>query len=122
MRKRLRKKRHSAFLRDICGYVVAFDDELRQLLLKSDPGTPFPIDGRCNEEMQRLVRSYHLRYRITVARKLGPTTGIVVYWAEEFPSLRDEALIFSADDLGLSELLARKRQEHSLERVTQDAT
>jgi hypothetical protein len=36
----------------------------------------------------------------------------VVYWAEEFPAIRDEAVLFSAADLGLTDLLAQKRQEH----------
>jgi hypothetical protein len=111
MRKRLRKKRHRQFLTTVCAYVVTFDDELRQVLLQSEPGTPYQIDGRCSSEMQRLVRGHRLRYWITVARKLGPSTAVVVYGAAEFPSLRDEALIFSANDLGLTELLARKRQE-----------
>jgi hypothetical protein len=35
----------------------------------------------------------------------------VVFWAEEFPSVKDEVLIFSASDFALENLLAQKRQE-----------
>jgi hypothetical protein len=99
MRKRLRKKRHREFLTTVCAYVVTFDDGLRQRLLQCEPGTPFLIDGSCSPGMQRLVQGQALRYWVTVARKLAPATAVVVYWAEEFPSVRDEAVIFSAADL-----------------------
>jgi hypothetical protein len=102
MRRRLRKKWHREFLTTVCAYVVTFDDSLRQQLLKSEPGTPFRIDGGCSPGMKRLVRGHGLRYWVTVARKLAPATAVVVYWAEEFPSVRDDAVIFSADDLGLT--------------------
>src|SRR6476469_1264242 len=101
MRRRLRKKRHREFLTTVCAYVVTFDDELRQRLLQSEPGAFFQIDGSCSRGMQRLIRAHGLRYQIAVARKVAQATAVVVYWAEEFPSVRDDAVIFSADDLGL---------------------
>jgi hypothetical protein len=45
------------------------------------------------------VRGHRLRYWVTVTRKLAPATAVVVYWADKFPSVRDEAVIFSADVL-----------------------
>src|SRR2546423_1476127 len=108
MRKRLRKKRHREYLTTVCAYVVTFDDGLRDRLLQSEPGTPFQIHGTYSSGMRRLIEGYGLRYWITVARKLGPATAGVVYWAEEFPSVRDEAVIFSGADLGLTDLLAQK--------------
>jgi hypothetical protein len=111
MRRRLRRKLHREYLTTVCGWVVTFDDELRQRLLQSEPGTPFRIEDSCNLWVQKLVRGRQLRYLITVARKLARATAVVVYWAEEFSTIRDEAVIFSADDLGQTELLAQKRQE-----------
>jgi hypothetical protein len=61
--------------------------------------------------MERLIQEHGLRYWVTVARRFGPETAAVVYWAEEFPSIRDEAIIFSAVDLGLANGLAEKPQE-----------
>ena len=113
MRKRLLKKRHREFLTTVGAYVVTFDDGLRDRLLQSEPGTPFEIDGSCSPGMRRLIQGNRLRYWVTVARKLGPKTAVVVYWATEFPSVRDEAVIFSAADLGLTELLTQKRQEQT---------
>jgi len=113
MRKRLRKKRHREYLSTVCAYVVTFDDGLRDRLLRSEPGSPFEIDGSCSPGMRRLIQGNRLRYWVTVARKVGPAAAAVVYWAEEFPSVRDEAVIFSAADLGLTDLLAQKRQEHT---------
>jgi hypothetical protein len=113
MRKRLRKKRHREYLTTVCAYVVTFDDGLRDRLLRAEPGTQFQIDGSCSPGMRRLLEGHRLRYWVTVARKLGPATAVVVYWAEEFPSVRDEAVIFSAADLGLTELLAQKRHEYN---------
>ena len=110
MRRRLRKKLHRRHLTEVCAWVVTFDDELRERLLRSEPGTPFRIEGSCAGWVERLVRGKRLRYRVAVARKLGPATAAVFYWAEEFPSVRDEALIFSAEDLGLTDLLPQKRQ------------
>ena len=112
MRKRLRKKRHRGHLTTICAYVVTFDDGLRDRLLQSEPGTPFQIDGTCSPWVRELIHGDGLRYWVTVARKLAPATAVVVYWAEEFPFVRDEAVIFSASDLGLTDLLAQKQQEH----------
>jgi hypothetical protein len=60
--------------------------------------------------MQRLVQGHGLRYWVTVVRELAAATAVVVYWAEEFPSVRDEAVIFSMADLGHTDLLAQKRQ------------
>lgn len=102
MRRRLRKKRHRQFLDTVCAYVVTFDDDLRQRLLSTEPGTPFPIDGRCRPGMYRLVQRHGLRYWVTAARRLAPSTAVVVYWAEEFPSVRGDAVIFSVDDFGLT--------------------
>ena len=102
MRKRLRKKRHREFLTTVCAYVVTFDDRLRARLLQSEPGTTLRIDGGCSPGMERFVRGHGLRYCVTVARKVAPATAVVVYWAEEFPAVRDEAVIFSATDLGLA--------------------
>ena len=112
MRKRLRKKRHREYLTTVCAYVVTFDDRLRDRLLQSEPGTPFQIEGSCSPGMWRLIQNHRLRYSVTVARKLGPATAVVVYWADEFPSVREQAVIFSAAELGLTDLLAQKRQEH----------
>lgn len=116
MRKRLRKKRHREYLTTVCAYVVTFDDGLRDRLLQSVTGTPFQIDGTVSAGMRRLIDNHRLRYWVTVARKLGPSTAIVVYWAEEFPSVRDEAIIFSAADLGLTDMLNQRRLD--LARVT----
>jgi len=102
VQRRLRKKQHREFLTTVCAYVVTFDDGLRERLLRSEPGTPFQIDGSCSPGMQRLIQGRGLRYWVTVARKLAPATAVVVYWAEEFPAVRDEAVIFSAADLGLA--------------------
>lgn len=107
----MRKKRHREYLTTICAYVVTFDDGLRDRLLRAEPGTPFQIDGSCRPGIRRLLEDHRLRYWVTVARKLGPATAVVVYCAEEFPSVRDEAVIFSAADLGLTELHAQKQQE-----------
>jgi|ERR1043165_1221919 hypothetical protein len=122
MRKRLRKKRHREYLVMVCAYVVTFDDGLRDRLLQSEPGTPFTIDGSCSPGMQRLIQAHQLRYWVTVAHKLGPVTAIVVYWAAEFPSVRDEAVIFSAADLNLKDLIAQKRLEHKQAEPNADAT
>lgn len=102
MRRRLRKKRHRQFLTTVSAYVVTFDDGLRARLLQSEPGTPFRIDGVCSPGIQRLVRGNGLKYWVTVARKLAPATAVVAYWADEFPAIRDEAVIFSLADLGLA--------------------
>jgi hypothetical protein len=104
---------HREHLTTVCAYVVTFDDGLRDQLLQSEPGTPFRIDGNCSVGMQRLIREHGLRYWVTVARKLGPKTATIVYWAEEFPAIRDEAVIFSADDLGVADLLAQKQHQHT---------
>src|SRR5690348_1518836 len=101
MRRRLRKKLHREYLTTICAWVVTFDDELRQRLLEVEPGTPFRIAGGCTPWVDRLMRGRVLRYCIKVARKLAPATAIVVYWAEEFPAVQGEAVLFSDADLGL---------------------
>ena len=103
---------HREYLTTVCAYVVTFDDALRDRLLQSEPGTPFRIEGSCSPGMQRLIEEHGLLFLATVVRKLGPVTATVAYWAEEFPSVRDEAVIFSAADLGLTDLLAQKWQEH----------
>ena len=107
----MRKKRHRQFLTTVCAYVVAFDDGLRARLLHYEPGTPFRIDGRCSPGILRLVEGRGLRYRVAVARKLAPATAVVVYWAEEFPAVRDEAVIFSAADLGLAAPAGQRHAE-----------
>lgn len=48
-------------LTTVCAYVVTFDDELRDRLLQSEPGTPFRIDGSCSPGMQRLIEKLGLR-------------------------------------------------------------
>ncbi|ODA34963.1 hypothetical protein A6X21_04820 [Planctopirus hydrillae] len=63
--------------------------------------------------MQRLIQRLRLRYWVAVACKLGPATAIVVYWAELCNSIRDEAVIFSAADLGLPELANQNKYEPS---------
>jgi hypothetical protein len=103
MRKRLRKKRHREFLTTVCAYVVTFDDGLRDRLLRSEPGTPFPINSESTAIMKRLIRGHGLRYWVKVGRMVTPATAVVVYWADEFPSIRDEAVIFSAAELGLTD-------------------
>jgi hypothetical protein len=52
--------------------------------------------------MKRLIRGHGLRYWVKVGRMVAPATAVVVYWADEFPSIRDEAVIFSAAELGLT--------------------
>jgi hypothetical protein len=101
MRKRMRKKRHREFLTTVCAYVVTFDDGLRDRLLRSEAGTPFPIDSESTVIMRRLIRGHGLRYWVKVSHMVAPATAVVVYWANEFPSIRDEAVIFSAAELGL---------------------
>jgi hypothetical protein len=113
VRKRWRKKRHRQFLTRVCADAVSSDAALRNRLLRSEPGTPFEIDGRYNEQVGRLMRGHGLRYWATVARRLGPSTAVVAYWAGEFPAVRDEAVFFSLADLGLSELVARRVAERS---------
>lgn len=98
MRQRLRKKLHRQYLVTICGFVVTFDDQLRKRLLASEPGTLFRIDGNCRPWVERLLRKHRLRFCVTLARKLGPACAVVVYWAEEFPVVRDEAALFSIKD------------------------
>jgi hypothetical protein len=107
-----REELHREHLTTVCGYVVTFDDELRSQLLQSEPGTLFQIDGTCSPGIQRLIGDHDLRYDVTVVRKLGSATAVVAYWAQQFPSVRDEALIFSAADLGLTDLSAQERKEH----------
>jgi hypothetical protein len=102
MRRRLRKKRHRQYLTTVCAHAVTFDDDLRQRLLQSEPATPFRIEGSYIPGIQRLMHGHRLRYWVTVAKKLAPATAVVVYWAEEFPSVRDEAVIFSSEDIGLA--------------------
>src|SRR5262249_30184784 len=99
MRLRLRKKRHREFLTTVCGYVVTFDDELRNHLLQSEPGTPYRVDGSCSPGTDRLIRRQSLRYWVMLSRKVAPATAMLVFWAEEFPSVREEAVIFSLIDL-----------------------
>ena len=101
MRRRLRKKWHRYYLTTVCAWVVTFDDELRQYLLESEPATPFRVEGTCSLGIQRLIQGRCLRYWVTVVRKLAPSTAAVVYWAEEFPSVRVEAVIL-LDDLRLA--------------------
>jgi len=99
MRKRLRKKLHRAYLTTICAWVVTFDDDLRQRLLKSEAGMPFRIAGGNTLWVRKLLRGRGLRYFVAVARKLSPETAVVAYWAEEFPTVRDEAVIFSSAEV-----------------------
>jgi hypothetical protein len=99
-RKRLRKKLHRLYLSTVCAWVVTFDDVLRQRLRGSEPGTPFPIRDHSHRGVQRLLRRWGLRYLVATVRKLAPQTATVVYWAQEFPEVRDQAVIFSAQDLG----------------------
>jgi hypothetical protein len=102
MRKRLRKKQHREYISTICAYVATFDSELRDRLLRSNPGTPFRVEGTCNPRVVRMIRWHQLRYWITVRHKLSPQTAVVAYWAEEFPNIRDEAVIFATTDLRLN--------------------
>ena len=101
-RKRLRKKLHRLHLTTVCAWVVTFDDELRQRLLDAAPGKPFPVLGGSHIGIQRLIRRWGLRYCIALRRRLASRTATVVYWAQEFPNVRDEAVIFSVEDLGLT--------------------
>src|SRR5262249_21728791 len=78
MRRRLRKKRHRELLTTVCAYVVTEDANLRERLLQSEPGTPFPINKDCATSMLDLIRGNGLRYWVTVARKLAPATAVVV--------------------------------------------
>jgi hypothetical protein len=104
MRKRLRKKRHREYLTAACGHIMTFDDGLRDRLFRSEPGTPFRIDGSCSSGMRRLIEGRRLRYWVTVARRLAPASAVAVYWAEEFPSVRGEGVLFSAADFGPPQL------------------
>jgi hypothetical protein len=109
MRRRLRERLHRQFLTTVCAYVVTFDDGLRQRLLDSEPGTPFRIEGACSPGIQRLVEGARLRFWVTVVRRLAASTAVVVFWAEEFPSIRDEGVIFSTADLDLTPELSDQR-------------
>jgi hypothetical protein len=99
-RKRQRKKLHRRFLTTICGWVVTFDDDLRQQLLASRPGAPFLIEGASHRGIRRLLARWKLRYFVTVVERFPLQTAAVVYWAAEFPKVRDELVIFSNADLG----------------------
>ena len=103
MRRRLRKKLHRKYVTLVCAWAVTFDDDLRQRLLHSQPRVSFAIGCDCSPGMQRLKGVQGLRYCVAMTRKLTPATAAVVYWSEEFPSVRDEAIIFSASDLGLTQ-------------------
>jgi hypothetical protein len=96
----LRKKRHREFLVTVCAHALDADVELRGRLLRSEPGTPLPVGGGYNQWAGRLIRRHRLRYWATAVRILGPSTAVVLFWAEEFPAVRDEAVIFSTADLG----------------------
>jgi hypothetical protein len=48
------------------------------------------------------MRVHQLRYFITVVRRIAPETAVVAYWAEEFPTVRDTAVIFSLADLDMT--------------------
>ncbi|MFO0950818.1 MAG: hypothetical protein U0835_06615 [Isosphaeraceae bacterium] len=99
-RRRVRKKLHRRFLKTVCAFVVTFDDALRQRLLGSAPGEEFVLDATCSAGLGRLTRRWGLRYRAALARKHGTGTATVAYWAEEFPAVRDHAVIFDLADLG----------------------
>jgi hypothetical protein len=101
MNRRLRKKLHRQYLATVCGWLVTFDDQLRYKLLESEAGTPFRTEGCGNSTMRRFVRGRRLRYCVMVARKIAPATAVVVYWAEDFPTVRDEAVVFACSDLSL---------------------
>lgn len=96
-RKRLRKKLHRKFLTTVCAYVVTFDDDLRRRLLASEPGTPLRIGSGCSRGIGRLMRRWGLSYWVAVARKLSPVDAVVIFWAEEFLVVQDEAFIFSLE-------------------------
>src|SRR5687768_13441203 len=106
MRRRLRKKVHRRHLTTVCAYVVTFDEGLRQRLLESEPGVPYRVDGLPGHRVCRLMGGLALRYSVTLVRKLAPSTAVVAYWADEFPTVRDEAVIFSREDLGPAALSA----------------
>jgi hypothetical protein len=102
-KKRLRKKLHRKYLTTVCAWVLTFDDELRDRLLKSEAATPFPILSSSHRGIQGLMRRWRLRFWVAMAWKHAPQTATVVYWAAEFPEVRDEAVIFSRVDLSLNE-------------------
>src|SRR4051812_41010831 len=93
MRRRLRKKLHRKYLTTICAYIVTFDDELRRMLLESDPGVPFRIAGVPGRPFLQLMRGLGLRYSVCIRRKIGPLSAVVTYWSDEFPTVRDDAVI-----------------------------
>src|SRR5687767_15163818 len=99
MRRRLRKKLHQKYLDTVCVDAVT-NGELRQRLLEGEPFTPFRVEGG-DPRVQRLVRGRSLRYWAAVAQKLAPSTAVVIYWADEFPTVWNEAVIFSFADLGI---------------------
>jgi len=102
MRRRLRKKLHREFLTTVCAWIVTFDDDLRDRLLTLEPGTPLEIRGSRDRHIQRLIDRGRLRYQIALAKKWAPQTARVIYWAQEFPTVRDDAVIFSLAELGLA--------------------
>jgi hypothetical protein len=101
VRRRLRKKVHRRHLTNVCADAVAFDRDLRQRLLESEPGVPVRIEGLPGEFSRRLVVGLGLRYSVALLRKVAPATAVVIYWADEFPTVHERAVIFSASDLGL---------------------
>ena len=98
-RRRLRKKLHRRFLTTVCASIVSSDDELRQALLASEPGTLFKIDGASSQGIGKLMRHWDLVYWVTVVHRFSPTMAIVAYRAEQFPTVGDEAVIFALNDL-----------------------
>jgi hypothetical protein len=97
-RKRLRKKLHRKYLTTVCGWVLTFDDSLRDQLLVSEAGTGFPIVLSRHRGMRRLMLRWTLRYSVAVIHQLAPQTATIAYWAQEFPAIKDEAVIFSTED------------------------
>jgi hypothetical protein len=102
MRRRLRKKLHRRHLNFLCADSVTFDDSLRRRLLEAEPGVPFRVAGRPGYFSARVIAGLGLRYSVAVLRKVAPKTAVVMFWADEFPTVRDTAVIFALKDLGLT--------------------
>ena len=105
MKRRLRKKLHRKFLLDVCLTAITFDDELRNSLFHLEVGTVAVIRGCCRPWATKLMRQWRLCYSFAALRRIAPEAVSVAFWSDEFPSIRNDALIFTRGERGLPGVL-----------------